>query len=184
MSNKKGIIQYWGLRRANKYPEAEEADYGMTVPCEKCGDVKTVFTEPLCNGCMAEEEQRRWPEIVNLTGHPIDFILNDGTAVTIPPAVTITADGLTFAARVPRLKETRKDIDYTQEGIPIVQKTWERDPENPLPAPRAGTYYVVSALVANAFPERSDLLCPETRKTRDGRVYAVALVRANKEAKQ
>ncbi len=176
--NHEGITKYWMYRRVNKYPDVEECELHMHVPCEKCGDVNTVFTSPLCNGCMAEEAAREFPKIINLTGHHLDFILEDGTRISIPPAVIVDADGREFPAPVPRLLEKREDVDYTVDGVPIVQKRWAVDHHCPLPAPQPGTYYVVSALVANAFPERSDLLCPETRKTRDGRVYAVALVRA------
>jgi len=176
MSNQ-GVKNYWMYVRAKRYSDVD--GWIMRVPCEKCGDVKTVFTEPLCNGCMAEEAGRAFPKIVNLTGHPIDFILNDGTKVSIPPAVVVDLEGREFPASVPRLVEKRHDVDYTVDGVPIVEKEWKIDTRCPLPEPKPGTYYIVSAILANAFPDRADLLCPETRKTRDGKVYAVALVRAN-----
>jgi len=169
--------------RAKRYPDVDGCDLSMRVPCEKCGDVQTVFTEPLCDTCMAEEAGRAFPKIVNLTGHPIDVILNDGTKVIIPPAVVVDSEWREFPAPVPRLLEKRHDVDYTIDGVPIVEKEWEIDTRCPLPDPQPNTFYIVSALVANAFPERSDLLCPETRKTRDGRVYAVALVRAGGKSK-
>ena len=135
------------------------------------------------DGCMAAEAARAFPKVVNLTGHHVDFIQNDGTKVSIPPAVIVDGEGHEFPAPAPRLLEKRQDIDYTVDGVPIVEKEWKIDTRCPLPDPQPNTFYIVSALVANAFPERSDLLCPETRKTRDGRVYAVALVRAGGKSK-
>ena len=39
------------------------------------------------------------------------------------------------------------------------------------------TNLIVSAIVANAFPERTDLLCPETKRFTDGSIRCTALVR-------
>lgn len=66
--------------------------------------------------------------------------------------------------------------DFIKPFPPIVEKEWGG---TDLPEEQDGTYLIVSALVANAFPERKDLVCPETARNESG-VYCSAFVRAKK----
>lgn len=81
--------------------------------------------------------------LINLTPHAINIIVN-GETKTIEPSGTI--------ARVVMTQERIGEVD----GIPVYRNTYGK-PEN-LPEPQEGTYYIVSALLAQAIPEREDVL--------------------------
>lgn len=81
--------------------------------------------------------------LVNLTPHEIT-IIRDGGNITIPPSGTVA-----------RCSVNRRQIGSV-DGIPV-NKTVFGDVEG-LPEPQPGTYYVVSAIVAQARPDRGDLL--------------------------
>lgn len=84
-------------------------------------------------------------EIINLTPHAIN-ILADGGTITIPPSGTI--------ARCGEASEPAGEIN----GIPLVTKTYTEVTGLPDEAP--GVYYIVSAMVRQALPDRRDLLSP------------------------
>lgn len=86
--------------------------------------------------------------IVNLTPHAITIEKADGTRITIPPTAP--------AARVTQQNYIMADVD----GIPVSAVVWG-EVEN-VPAPADNTVYVVSAMVAQRLPERSDVLAPDT----------------------
>lgn len=80
---------------------------------------------------------------INLTPHAINIIIGNETK-TIEPSGII--------ARVAISQEKIGEID----GIPVFRNTYGK-PEG-LPEPQEGTYYIVSALLAQAVPEREDVL--------------------------
>ena len=101
-------------------------------------------------------------KIRNLTPHEISF--PDGKS--IPPE----------SGPAPRLPEACVQLDAELDApVPLVEKTWG-DAAN-LPEPEDGVLLVVSALIANAHPERSDLVTPQTER-RDGKIICTALVRS------
>lgn len=83
--------------------------------------------------------------IVNLTPHALNIITGTGT-VTVPPsgAVARCATASVEAGE--------------HEGIPLARTTYGEVVG--LPAPEAGTLYVVSALVRAAVPHRADVASP------------------------
>jgi len=84
--------------------------------------------------------------IRNLTPHAI--VVDNGTE-----KVTYSPDGL--VARV----STESTVVGEVDGFEVVANTVVGDN---LPAPVEGVYLLVSAMVLSAFPERADLLAPDT----------------------
>lgn len=84
-------------------------------------------------------------EFINLTPHDINYL--GETPITIPPQ-----------APAARCEVERKQVGILG-GIPINATTFGE--VQGLPAPKPGTYYIVSAIVAQACPERADLLIPD-----------------------
>jgi hypothetical protein len=128
--------------------------------------------------------------IVNKTGHAITIshggkyveLLPAGDPIRLKEVRKPTKHSVLVGGKVVEALqwggyETNEAPDAVRVGFPIVEKRWEAD-ESVLPKEQDGVYYVVSALVANAFPTRRDLLCPETKKGEDGQIYCTALVRA------
>jgi hypothetical protein len=89
--------------------------------------------------------------IVNLTPHNVNLYVSDDVVVTIPPAPN---------ARPVRVSDAQTLLTGGQwDGpVPIVRVT-AGEVAN-LPAPRKGVWLIVSRIVAQALPQRSDLLAP------------------------
>lgn len=90
-------------------------------------------------------------KIINTTPHDICIYKGDEIVRTIPPV------GWTI-----RLAENVKDVGEI-DGIPETETEYG---SADLPEEKAGTYYVVSALVKSAYPARKDLRVP-ARAVRD-----------------
>jgi len=136
-------------------------------------------------------------KVINVTSHEITFAAECGGG-SLPPAgegavvrldesrvVTdevVTAEGEVSPSIVYDLWFPDGDDPYPEtpppgkrvKGLPVVEKKWG---ESNLPPRRRGVGFVVSALVANAHPDRDDLYVPETRREADGRIVATALIR-------
>ena len=101
-------------------------------------------------------------EIVNLTPHPINLQTKSGS-ITIP-----------VSGRVLRIKTERLEvgmIHISEHAIPLVYETYSGADD--LPTPKDGTYFIVSRLVAEKFPERSDFLYPtELQRAGDGSIQS------------
>lgn len=85
--------------------------------------------------------------IINLTPHAINFVGEDGKVFLSVPS-----------SGVARAAATRSKVGEIQANggiIPINTTTFEEVRD--LPEPQPDTIYVVSALTAQAAPERSDL---------------------------
>ena len=83
-------------------------------------------------------------QIVNLTPHSITFVDDAGnTVLTVEPS-----------GQVARCSVTREKIGEIN-GIPVNKSRFGKV-EN-LPEPAEGTIYIVSALTAQAVPEREDV---------------------------
>jgi hypothetical protein len=111
--------------------------------------------------------------LVNLTEHDVVLVSrpqNDSDRVAEPPLACILPDGR-FARvddEAARLRE--RSID-TESGV--IRLTWlgRSDRLVDLPAPRAGTRYVVSRVTALAARDRGDLVFPfDEIRDKDGRV--------------
>ncbi len=94
--------------------------------------------------------------IVNLTNHNINLFRDNESIITIKPGLTS-----------PVVRHKRELIKHIA-GFPIHRKipgNVENKPEK-----LENTYYIVSSVVAEALPDREDLLVPQTVKS-NGRVY-------------
>jgi len=98
--------------------------------------------------------------LVNLTPHDVILVRNEARLV-VPPS------GSVARAATTRQEVTILDIDgFT---VPVNRVSYGQV-EN-LPEPTEGTYYIVSAIVAQAAPERQDLLVPDdTIRDAQGRI--------------
>ena len=107
-------------------------------------------------GAYDEGDVHVWrTAIVNLTPHAIRII--GETQITIPPS------GIVARCFVRREK-------VGEVGSVPVNRTVFGDIEG-LPDPRSNTYYIVSAIVAQACPDRHDLLIPDdTVRDDQGRI--------------
>jgi len=87
--------------------------------------------------------------IVNLTPHPLNMMPEgpDGPTVTIPPS-----------GQVARCATSRVQVDaVTVDGITVPVNQTRFGEVTGLPDPQPDTIYVVSALVAQAVPDRPDV---------------------------
>jgi len=84
--------------------------------------------------------------ILNLTPHPVKIERTDGTFLELPKGST-----------VPRLSVSTEVVQQI-EGINVVKTTFGETVD--LPAATESTILIVSRLVKDANPERTDLVCP------------------------
>jgi hypothetical protein len=92
------------------------------------------------------------PPLLNLTPHSITLVRDD--------KVWCRLAGSTLVARVREV--VSHDIDATYDvGFPCIMKGFDATPDDIPLAPQTGVWLIVSALVAQAHPERSDLLFPD-----------------------
>ena len=90
-------------------------------------------------------------QIINMTPHPITLHDSVGATHTYPPS------GLTV-----RLQHKSKNLGEL-DGMPITSN--EKVGDN-LPDYRKDVYLLVSTLILVAFPDRSDLLAPDTSNSK------------------
>jgi hypothetical protein len=85
--------------------------------------------------------------LVNLTPHPINLLSEEGEALELQ------------SSGVARIAMTAHQAGYIARYRLAFLKPGDIDG---LPAPLPGVVYVVSALVAQAVPERADVVSPDT----------------------
>jgi hypothetical protein len=95
---------------------------------------------------LKKKHQVGFDNVVNLTPHDINVIMDDGTTVILPKSSNTSARCSEYVLH------TFTDI----LPVNVVSKKFG-DTEN-LPNYKEGTYYVVSAIVKSANPYRMDLL--------------------------
>jgi len=98
--------------------------------------------------------------LVNLTPHEVVLVRGE-THLVVPPSGTIA-----------RAATTRQQVDVLDvDGTTIpVNRVAFGQVEN-LPDPAEGVWYIVSSIVAQALPERQDLLVPDdTVRDESGRI--------------
>lgn len=98
-------------------------------------------------------------KIVNLTPHPLNMMVNDQELI-------IESSGQA------RASTSRQQIDQIElNGLTIPINTTTFGDVEGLPEPQEGTVYVVSMLVAQALPNRKDLLIvDDTVRDAQGRI--------------
>ncbi len=87
----------------------------------------------------------RGMEFINLTPHPINIVMEDGSVKIVPPSGTI--------ARCRETVSVVGDLD----GVPVIKKSFGAI--EGLPDPSNEVIYITSALVATAA-QRPDVVCP------------------------
>jgi len=92
-------------------------------------------------------------KIVNLTPHPLNFIMGDGSEVEIPPSGNV--------ARVSEKVENIGNIN----GIPVISKSFGE--VTGLPEPQPDTIFVVSLLVAQAVKDSRNVVFVIGESVRD-----------------
>lgn len=119
---------------------------------------------------MPPEPLRENAILVNLTDHTITLYTGH-TAVHYLPA-------LHRPPVVHMTRRTERALDGPWGTIPLVYTQFERVEFMPDPAPN--TYYIVATIVANALPDRQDLVVPDFLVRKDGRVVGCrVLLKAN-----
>ncbi len=100
--------------------------------------------------------------LVNLTPHAINIVDADGSALlTVAPSGTV--------ARCATAREVVGSIVMDNAAISVNRTVFGAVQGVPDPAPDA--YYIVSSLVAQALPDRQDLLIPDdTVRDAEGRI--------------
>jgi len=98
--------------------------------------------------------------IVNLTPHPLRLQKADGSFMDLPKPAA--------GAAIPR-RSTKVEQQGEVDGLPVYKTVL--GPVEFAPAPCENTIYVVSRMVVDALPERSDLFAPgEAIRDADGKV--------------
>lgn len=101
--------------------------------------------------------------IINLTPHALNFMPQgpDGPVVTIPPS-----------GQVARCAVNRVQVDtVTVNGITVPVNRTQFGAVTDLPDPQPDTIYIVSAVVAQAVPERQDVfIVDDTVRDEQGRI--------------
>lgn len=103
-------------------------------------------------------------KIINLTPHPINF-LDAGNRVIL----TVPSSGV---ARAAQSRENIGTIDADGVTLPVTRSVFGA--VEGLPTPEAGTIYIVSAITAQAVPEREDVfIVDDSARDEDGRIIGV-----------
>ena len=98
--------------------------------------------------------------LVNLTPHEVVLVQGE-TRLVVPPSGTV--------ARAATTRQQVAVLDIDGFTIPVNRVVFGQV-EN-LPDPAEGVWYIVSSIVAQALPERQDLLVPDdTVRDESGRI--------------
>lgn len=89
--------------------------------------------------------------LVNLTRHPVKLVDASGNSLTIAPNAEV--------ARVQIEREHLTTLTVSNCQIPVFRSRWGRTKH--LPEPSEGVLFIVSSIVADASPERTDLVVPD-----------------------
>jgi len=122
---------------------------------------------------------KRLVNLINLTPHDITFFLGEDE-FNIPPSGVIARvvekreEASPLAIHYPENQEVERTWDSSEQILYLLKKTFGETTGLPAEV-KPDTYYIVSALVANANPGRKDLVCPETKKI-EGRIICTGLI--------
>lgn len=96
-------------------------------------------------------------KIVNMTPHAVVFYDESNQTLTIEPSGEVARTNK-MPTVVDRLRVEANGMTFT---IPVIETMHHVDQKR-LPPEKKGVYYIVSGFFAEAFPERQDLLVPNT----------------------
>ena len=103
-------------------------------------------------------------KIINLTPHTINFVGQDNTIILSVPS-----------SGVARATQRREIVDtIVADGITLPVARCTYGDVQGLPAPQADTIYIVSAITAQAVPERQDVfIVDDSVRDENGRIIGV-----------
>lgn len=101
-------------------------------------------------------------DFINLTPHEISLDL-DGARFGIAPFRDVNGNPVTARVLVDNIPINGLHVDNWHMWIPVVNQVYG-DVEG-LPPPRQGTAYIVSLMVAQRVPWRSDVYAPDSGPT-------------------
>lgn len=103
-------------------------------------------------------ENGGYVKFANLTPHDVNLVLPDETIFTIPASGVVARVGC-------HLEQI-----WVLGNIPIVKTVFDTVVTD-LPEPQVGVIYLTSTLVAQAVPDRADVLVPaDLRRDAEGRI--------------
>ena len=103
-------------------------------------------------------------KIVNLTPHAMNFLDAENRVM-----LTVPSSGV---ARAAQRRENIGTVDVDGVTLPVTRSVFGA--VDGLPAPEAGTIYVVSAITAQAVPEREDVfIVDDSARDENGRIIGV-----------
>ena len=103
-------------------------------------------------------------KIVNLTPHALNFLDAENRIVLTAPSSGV--------ARAAQRRENIGAIDADGVTLPVTRSVFGA--VEGLPAPEAGTIYIVSAITAQAVPEREDVfIVDDSVRDENGRIIGV-----------
>ena len=103
-------------------------------------------------------------KIVNLTPHALNFLDAENRVV-----LTVPSSGV---ARAAQRRESIGTIDTDGVTLPVTRSVFGA--VEGLPAPEAGTIYIVSAITAQAVPKREDVfIVDDSVRDENGRIIGV-----------
>jgi len=99
-------------------------------------------------------------KLINMTPHPITFYDENNNTFTIETSGEVARTSK-MPTVVDRLRVEANGMTFT---IPVIETLHHVDHKR-LPPEKKGVFYIVSGFFADAFPERQDLLVPNTAET-------------------
>ena len=92
------------------------------------------------------------PRIINCTPHPVHYYVDGCRLYTFPES-----------SAPARVKIHRRPLTaITADSVTVqVNTNWFDEVGENIPAQEDGTWYIVSGVVASAFPDRQDFLVPD-----------------------
>lgn len=103
-------------------------------------------------------------KIVNLTPHALNFLDAENRVI-----LTVPSSGV---ARAAQRRENIGTVDVDGVTLPVTRSAFGA--VDGLPAPEAGTIYVVSAITAQAVQEREDVfIVDDSVRDENGRIIGV-----------
>lgn len=103
-------------------------------------------------------------KIINLTPHALNFLDSENRVILAVPSSGV--------ARAAQRRENIGTIDTDGVTLPVTRSAFGA--VEGLPAPEAGTIYIVSAITAQAVPEREDVfVVDDSVRDENGRIIGV-----------
>jgi hypothetical protein len=90
-------------------------------------------------------------QIINLTPHEINLIVDDGATMAFPPQPE--------SARCDVNRQAKSPLRFMDKNIPVNSSKFGT--VIGLPEPELGKIFIVSRIIAEALPERRDLYYPD-----------------------